>query len=197
MQAQHKISFMPGLFYNGSILREEVKGLGLVAGLDYIPGNISFFSIELRSKWGYYMFDDGTKWHQDKDGSWESPKRPGEPRLKYSLFSPQIGIVPKFYWHLDESVSFFLENELAVGLMSGKFKFNTGQKITFTEPVFSYNIGVGAECRINEWAIVMSTGISTLNFRKAIDKHKPRGYSEKIEGHGAFFYINMILKIPL
>lgn len=197
IHAQHKFSLMPGLFYNGNTFDDDVSGLGLIMGLEYIPRENSLFSVELRTKWGYYDFDDGTKWHQDKDGTWQPPINPGEPRLEYSLFSPQLGIVPKCHWHLDDELSLFVENEFVVGLMTGKFKFKTGRKVTFTEPIFCYNVGIGAEYRFSNWAMVGALTLSTLNFRKNISKHKPYGYEEKIPDQDAIFLVTFIFKIPL
>lgn len=199
VNAQSKFSFMPGLFYQGAGFNDEVNGLGFIAGLEYMPRQDHFFSIELRSRYGYYFFDDGTKWTLGEDGEWQPPKNRREAVLEYSLFSPQIGIVPKFHLHLDESLSLFLENEFSAGLMVGNFKYRGPNytKKNFTEPVFSYNIGVGAEYKFDRWSIVGSVGYSTLNFRSKIRKHQPKDYKEWVPNQSAGLLINVIFKIPL
>ncbi|NDV57706.1 hypothetical protein [Bacteroides sp. 519] len=197
VKSQSRFSLMPGIFYNGSFVREDVSGIGLIMGMEFMPKTNHFFSIELRTKYGYYSFDDGTKWSQDNDGYWEAPVNRGDPRLEYSLFSSQIGIVPKFYWHIDESVSLFVENEFASGLMSGRFKFKNKEKSKFTEPIFCYNIGIGAEFREKKHVFVGSLTFSTLNFRKNIKKHKPIGYNEYIPDQSVLFLVNFIYKIAL
>lgn len=193
--AQSKFSLMLGGFYNGNLLDDEVTGIGLLAGLEYMPKEEHFFSIELRTRYGYYKFDDGTSWKQNNDGSYEPPKR-SEARLEYSLFSPQVSLVPKFYLHL-EDWALFLENEFVGGLMSGRFKFMNDQKTKFTEPIFCYNVGVGADVKGKKCSFVGSITISTLNFRNKIKKHKPVGYEEWIPNQNAWVMINLICKVHL
>lgn len=107
MNAQSKFSLNPGVYYNGSFFDDDAKGIGLILGLEYMPSKDHMFSIELRTRYGYYTFDDGTKWGEDRDGNIVPPKNPGEARLNYNLFSPQVGIVPKIHLYFDESLSFF------------------------------------------------------------------------------------------
>jgi len=196
--AQSQISLTPGLFYNGTTFSEDVSGFGAILGLEYMRRKDHFFSLELRTKYGYYSFDDGTNWREDKQGALIPPKNKGEARLEYSLFSPQVGLAPKFHWHLDELFSLFLENELSVGLMSGNFKYKgTPQKIRFTEPTFSYNIGAGMEYKLKKCTFVGSLGYSTLNFRSKIKKHQPAHHQEYIPNQDAAIWINVIFKVPI
>lgn len=189
---------MPGVFYNGQFFSEEVNGFGAIAGLEYRKQPNHFFSIELRTKYGYYTFNDGTKWTTNNDGSLEPPKNPEKARLEYSLFSPQMGIVPKLHLCLDESFSLFLENEFAAALMTGYFEFKgiEGKK-NFTESFFVYNVGIGADYKIKNCSLVGSINYSTLNFRGNIKKHRPAGYLEHIPNQNAILLINLIVKIPL
>lgn len=46
-----------------------------------------------------HAFDDETRWTEDKDGLLRPPANKDEARLEYSLFSPKMGLVPKFYYH--------------------------------------------------------------------------------------------------
>jgi hypothetical protein len=196
-KAQSKFSFMPGLYYNGSFLDENVSGMGLSMGVEYQQHKEHFFSIELRTRYGFYSFDDGTKW-TEKDGRLIPPIR-DKARLEYRLFSSQVGVVPKFHFHLFEELSLFLENEFAVGLMAGSFKYGGEPyaKKKFTEPVFSYNIAIGAEYREWKYPVVGSIGYSTLNFRDKIKKHQPQNYQGWIPDQNAGIIINIILKVPL
>ncbi|MCD8165244.1 MAG: hypothetical protein LUE93_03430 [Bacteroides sp.] len=196
--AQSQFSLTPGFFYNGTTFTENVSGFGAMLGLEYMRRKDHFFSLELRTKYGYYSFDDGTKWIEDKDGVLKPPKNNDEARVEYSLFSPQVGLVPKFHLYFDESFSLFLENECYVGLMSGKFKYKEApQKKSFTEPIFSYNIGAGTEYKLKKYVFVGSLGYSTLNFRNKIKKHQPVNYQHPIPNQHAGFYINILIKVPL
>ena len=115
--AQSRLSLTPGLFYNGTTFDKDVSGFGAILGLEYMKSKEHFFSMELRTKYAYYSFDDGTKWREDKDGVLKPPVNRDEARLEYSLFSPQVGLVPKLHVLLDESFSLFIENEFSAGLM--------------------------------------------------------------------------------
>ena len=196
--SQSKFSFMPGLYYNGAfLLDEEVNGLGVILGVEYQQHKEHFFSIELRTKYGLYYFNDGTNW-TEKDWRPVPPKR-DKARLEYRLFSPQVSAVPKFHFHLFEELSLFLENEFAVGLMAGSFKYD-GEPYTkkqFTEPIFSYNISIGAEFRDGKYPVIASVGYSTLDFTNKIEKHQPQNYQGKIPNQNAIIIINLILKVPL
>lgn len=146
VNAQSKISLTPGLFYNGGGFSEEVFGLGAILGLEYRQEPDHFFSVELRTRYGYYAFDDGTKPQTGKEGELIPPKN-DKARLEYSLFSPQVGLVPKFYLGLDDNIFLFVENEFSMELISGHFKYY-GQPQSnrhFTAPVFSYVIALGIE----------------------------------------------------
>lgn len=196
--AQSKFSLTPGLFYNGAGFSNEVNGFGAIIGLEYQPRASHFFSIELRTKYAYYTFDDGTRWTEDKDGNLQPPVNPGEARLEYSLFSPQAGLVPKLCLYLDESLSLFLENEFLLGLMSGSFRYKgISETKRFTEPVFSYNVGAGFGYKLKKGTLLCSAGYSTLNFRKKIAKHRPADYREGIPNQDAVLWVNLIFKIPL
>ncbi|MDR3058996.1 MAG: hypothetical protein LBU84_12750 [Prevotella sp.] len=199
VQSQSRFSLTPGIYYNGTGFNDDVYGFGLIMGLEYMQHKSHFFSIELRTRYGYYKFDDGTSWTENNEGELLPPKNPNEPRLEYSLFNPQVGIVPKFHLHLDESMSLFLENEISVGLMSGNFKYNDQDyvKKSFTEVIYSYNIGVGVEYTLNKLSLVGSVGYSTLNFRSKIKEHQPEGYKGWIPNQNAGLLVNFILKIPL
>lgn len=199
IKAQSQFSLTPGVFYNGGILREYTGGGGGVLGLEYQPRQNHFFSLEVRSRYGYYVFDDGANWYQDEDGSIDPPIR-DVARLEYNLFSPQIGIVPKFYLHLDETLSLFLENEFSGGLMTGRFKYNrnTFVKKNFTESIFYYCVSGGAELKGDKkWSVLFSIGYSTLDFKDGIKRRQPVGYQWEIENQEAVVMFNMIFKMPL
>ena len=198
VNAQSKLSLMPGFYYNGTGLNGDVSGLGAIVGLEYMQHKDHFFSVELRTKYGYYTFDDGTKWRVDNDGGLVLSAR-DEARLEYSLFSPQIGLVPKLHLRFDEPLSLFIENEIAVGLMTGRFKYNQGYDVkkSFTESVFCYNVGVGVEYRLNKCTLVGSIAYSTLNFRSGIKRHQPTGFQGWIPNQNAAILINILFKVPL
>ncbi|MDR1882465.1 MAG: hypothetical protein LBR26_06745 [Prevotella sp.] len=199
VNAQSKFSLTPGFFYNGGGFKEEVQGYGANLGLEYKPAPNHFFSLELRTRYGYYSFDDGTKWTEDSNGVLIPPKNPDKARLEYSLFSPQVGLVPKLHFYPDDDLSLFFENEFSMGLVSGRFKY-WGQpcvKKSFTEPIFSYTIGIGAEYKINKWSLAGSIGYSTLNFRSKIIKRQPENYQGWIPNQSAGLMINILFKIPL
>jgi hypothetical protein len=102
---------------------DEAKGIGLILGLDYEFNH--FMSVELRARYGFYSFDDGTEWKTNDDGTWSPPQNENKPRIEYLLYSPKIGIVPKYHLSLDDffdGISVFLENEFSVGLMTGTFE---------------------------------------------------------------------------
>lgn len=195
--AQSKFSLTPGLFYNGAGFGDKVNGFGGIIGLEYQQHATHFFSLELRTKYACYLFDDGTRWREDKDGNLQPPVNPGEARLEYTLFSPQAGLVPKFHLYLDESLSFFVENEFSLGLMSGRFRYKGFTETKrFTEPIFSYNVGAGIGYKLKKGTLLCSVGYSTLNFRKKIYKHRPANYREGIPNQDAVLWVNLIFKIP-
>jgi len=198
VNAQSKFFLSPGIFYNGSGFSDDVSGIGLIAGIEYAPAKDYWFSVRLNTKYGYYAFNDGTKWRSDKDGNPLPPKNRDEARLKYNLFSPQVGLAPKLHLHFDEPLSIFLENEFSIGLMTGRFKYQgIERKEKITEPIFSYNIGIGLEYKLEKCIIAGSIGYSTLNFRDKIRKHQPEGYQVWIPDQNAVFFFNVSLKIPL
>ncbi|MEN9918541.1 MAG: hypothetical protein RL662_977 [Bacteroidota bacterium] len=197
VQAQSKLSLMPGIYYNGTGLDQDVRGGGFIMGLEYMPHRNHFFSLELRTRYGLYTFSDETNATADKNGIPIPPKNPSTASLKYSLFHPQVGVVPKFHFHVDESLSLFLENEIAVGVMTGRFTYKGHDKKSFAETSLTYNIGAGVEYKTPKWTIVGSVGYSTLNFRPDIVKHQPPNYQEWIPNQHAGLLINAILKIPL
>ena len=198
-KAQSQYSFTPGAYYNGALLREYVGGFGAVLGLEYMPHPKHFFALELRTRYGCYSFDDGTKWKENDDGSREPPIR-NKARLEYTLFSPQIGIVPKLYHHFDNELSFFIDNEFACGLMMGRFHYAGTPSVrkNFTEPIFYYSISGGVELRNDkDWSLLLSVGYSTLNFKSKIEKNQPLGYKGVFPDQNAGVLINVIFKIPL
>lgn len=198
INAQSKIFLNPGFFYNGTGFSDDVNGIGLIAGLEYMPSKYHLFSIELRTKYGYYAFDDGTKWKTDKDGNPLPPKNRGEDRLKYNLFNPQVGVIPKLHLYFDEDFSLFLENEIAIGLMAGEFRYKGfDKKKKFTDLTFCYNIGLGIEYQLKKCILVGSAAYSTLNFRSKIIKYQPTGYEEWIPNQNALFLISILFKIPI
>ena len=201
--SQSKLSLLAGGYYNGNFLNEDASGIGLSLGLDYeLNPNIS---VELRARYGYYSFDDGTKWKSNDDGTWSSPQNTNKPRIEYKLYSPKIGIVPKYHLSLDDffdGISVFLENAFSVGLMTGTFEYNglPYAKKSFTEPIFCYNIGLGIEMgrEFTKWKFPfqVSFAFSTLNFRKKIIKHQPENYQGWIPDQSALFVFNGLFKIP-
>ncbi|NDV59505.1 hypothetical protein [Bacteroides sp. 519] len=197
---EKRFSLIPGIFCNSNFLSEDVTGFGGVLGLEYMKHKEHFFSIELRTKYGYYVFDDGTKWKNDGEGGFDPPKNPGEARVEYGLFSPQVGVVPKFYLHL-EDLSLFLENEFITGLITGKVKYQGYEKkIRISEPIFSYNIGVGAIFKISKnsnSSFAASIGYSTLNLRSKIRRNQPLNHPFKIPDQDAIVMINLVFKVPL
>ena len=202
--SQSKFSLLAGAHYNGIGLDYEVGGAGLILGLDYeLNPNIS---VELRTRNGIYAFDDGPKRTRNDNGTWSSPQNENKPRIEYSLYSPQIGIVPKYHLSLDDffdGISVFLENAFSVGLMTGTFEYNglPYAKKSFTEPIFCYNIGLGIEMgrEFTKWKFPfqVSFAFSTLNFRKNIIKHQPENYQGWIPDQSALFVFNGLFKIPL
>ena len=201
--AQSEWSLKPGAYYNGSINSTNVNGGGLVVGLEYMPEERHVFSMDLRTKYGYYGFNDGTKWgipiydpsnpHTEPIPS-IPPVNNNEARVDYNVFSPQISLVPKLHIYPNKSFSLFLENEFAIGLITGKFKymgFDTKEK--FTEPIYSYNVGIGAAFH----KITISIGYSTLNLSDKINKHKPPGYTVDIPNQNVSVYVNVILRFSL
>ena len=201
VDAQSKLSLIPGFYINGTGFDDDVKGIGAIMGLEYMQHENHFFSIELRTKYGYYTFDDGTKWRVDNDGDMIPPMKTNA-RLEYSLFSPQIGLAPKLHLRFEEPISLFLENEIAGGLMMGRFKYNQGYDVekSFTEPVLCYNVGVGAEYKLKKLkncTLVSSIAYSTLNFRSGIKKHQPTSFQGWIPNQNAAVLLNILLKISL
>lgn len=200
IKAQATFSFIPGVYYNGKLLNDQISGFGLIAGLEYKPRANHFFSLELRTRYGMYSFDDGTNWTWDNEGNVVLPENLGKARMEYKLFSPQAGIVPRFHLYLDDVFSIYLENEFSLGLMTGNFKYGgepyTEKKIT--ESIFNYNINAGVEYNTEKnWSFLASIGYSTLNFRSKIRKHQPKGYQGWIPNQDALIMINVLFKIHL
>lgn len=201
VNGQKKYSFLAGGYYNGLGVSDEVNGIGLIAGLEQQWN--SFFSIELRTRYALYSFDDGTEWKPGSDGSWVPPINLSQPRLKYKLFSPQIGLVPKFHLRFDEPISLFIENELSFGLITGRFEYYSESYVKkhFSEPICYYYGGIGVEYIPDEdnkqLVIVGSIGYSTLNFKSKISKNQPDNYQGVIPNQPTGFMVNLIFKIPL
>lgn len=199
VKGQSQFSFIPGIFYNGQFFDDEVYGFGVIAGLEYKPRANHFFSLELRTRYGVYGFDDGTRWKIDDDGSITPPNNWNAPRLEYTVFSPQVSIVPRFHVYTDDIFSLFLENEFSSGLITGKFTYggDASTKTTFTEPIFNYNVAVGFEYNTEKnWYFLASIGYSTLNFREKIRKHEPPRYDGWIPNQDALIIVNVLFKIP-
>ena len=199
IDAQSQISLIPGVYCNGGILREYTGGGGVVLGLEYMPHQEHFFALELRTRYGFYRFDDGTSWRENKDGTLEPPIRE-KARLEYTLFGPQIGIVPKFYLHLDETISFFIENEFSGGIMTGHVKYNENPSAEkkLTEYIFYYCISGGMELRDDKnRSLLISIGYSTLDFKNTLKKKQPIGYQGGFPNQEACIMFNMIFKLPL
>ena len=207
-EAQSRFSLTPGVFFNGDILnKEHVMGMGAMVGLEYMPRPNHFFALEMRTRYGYYSFDDGLRKREER--YWENsplypPSRPpfqGKARLEYCLFSPQIGIVPKLYWHCDSEISLFLENEFTGGLMTGIFKYDGTPPVKkgFTESIFYYSPSIGVELRDEnkKCSLLISIGYSTLDFKNNLKKRQPRAYESNINHQEAYLMINVILKVPL
>lgn len=195
---QSKFFLNPGVFYNGAGFSDDVEGLGVIVGVEYMKREEAVFSIELRTKYGYYSFDDGTSWSKDNDGGYLPPTNRGEARLKYKLFSPQVGVAPKLHLRFEEAYSFFLENEIVGGLMSGKFNYKgLREEKKFTEFTGCYNISIGAEYKWDKCTLSGSIGYSTLNFRSRIKKHQPSTYQEHIPDQNAALLVHILFKIPL
>ena len=201
--AQSEWSLTPGFYYNGGWSTMDVGGFGPIAGLEYKPTKTHFFSLELRTKYGFYFFNDGTEWVTDENGNkLLPPLNNNEARVDYKLFTPRIGLVPKLHLRFDKPLSLFLENELDIGLMTGKIKyFGFGERKRITEPIYCYSVGVGFEFKGDRDKggphLVLSMGYSTLNFINNIKKHRPTGYNVEIPNQRAPFYMNLVLKFPL
>ena len=200
VDAQSIIYLTPGAFFNGNGNVEFANAVGLSIGLEYMQfkEKRNVYSIELRTKYGYYGFDDGTKSGTDSDGNYVPPKNLNEARLEYGLFSPQIGIVPKFHHKLDESFTFFIESELAVGIITGKIKYKGfDNKVNITKPFFCNNICVGIEFDTDDVILGCSFGYSTLNYHNNIKKSQPSGFKETIPSQKTPILFNFFVKIPL
>ena len=207
VHAQSKWYLNTGAYFNIGSTTMDVGGEALDVGLEYKPAKKHLFSIELRTKIGHYTFNDGTEKVSFPDGDdipgnepLYPPLNKNEARVKYKIFFPGIGLVPKLHIHFNKPISLFLENEFDIGLMSGNFKykgFDKREKIT--EPIYCYSAGIGIEYEDDDddWGISVSMGYSTLNFRDEIVKHQPVGYNEKIPNQHTPFYMNIIFKFSL
>ena len=204
--AQPEWSIKPGAYYNGSINSVSVNGGGLVVGLEYMPAERNIFSIDLRTKYGNYTFNDGTKSLTNttldpfNPHITYPPSEPGPPankneaRVDYDVYSPQISLVPKLHIYPNKSLTLYLENEFAIGLITGKFKYmGFDKKEKFTEPIYSYNVGIGAAFHM----FTLSLGYSTLNLSDIINKHKPSAYTVDIPNQNASFYFNLTFRFSL
>ncbi len=201
--AESGFSINPGFFLSPLNESDMVSGLGVSVGLEYMKRESSIFSVELRAKYGYYKFDDGTSYTYNSDGTYDPPVNRGEARLDYELSCPQIAIVPKLYLHLGdpfdvEMFSLFLENEFSAGIMTGNFKFkDVSKKKHIADYIFNYNIGLGAEFRWSKYSIACSAIYTTMNFRENIKKHKPLNYDQYIPNQDVAILINAIFKIRI
>lgn len=198
--SQSEFSFLIGGFYNDKLQKQDVAGIGLIMGLDYRFNQ--FASMEMRTRYGLYAFDDGTKFTTDRDGSLSSPVRNGNPRIEYFWFCPNIGVVPKLHLSLDEyfeGIEVFLENEFSLGFITGSIDYNGQSSISkkIREPIFCYNIGLGIELS-EEYKLPfqVSFSYSTLDFKDNILKHKPVDFHEDITNQEVPFLINILFKIP-
>ena len=199
VHAQSEWSFNAGMYVNNGISSLDAGGVALNAGLEYKPKKKHLFSMELRTKLGHYSFNDGTEWATDEFGNENIPPlNPNEARVKYKLFTPMIGLVPKLHLHFNKPLSIFLENEFDIGLMTGRARykgFDKRKKIT--EPIYCYNVGIGVEYEDENQVYSVSIGYSTLDFNDEIAKHKPIGYQEKIPNQHTPFYVSFLIKFSL
>lgn len=198
--SQTKLSALAGGYYNGNLLKDETQGYGVTAGIEF-QRNRSL-SIELRGRLGMYAYNDGVRWTQNDDGTWMPENIFQKSNLKYKLFTPMLGIVPKLKYSLDEfidDVTVFVENEFAVGCMTGNFIYY-GEPYTeksFSAPLWSYNIGVGVEFQCGKAPMRISVGYSTMNFRNKIIENQPKGYQGYIPNQNAVIMVNAVFRIPV
>ena len=202
VHAQSEWSLNAGSNLNTGFTAMDVGGFGPIVSLEYMPAKDHFFSLELRTKYDFYFFNDGSKWATDEFGNKISPPiNKNEARLDYNFFTPRIGLAPKLHLRFNKPVSLFLENEFDIGLMTGKAKYiGFDEKKKITEPIYCYSVGVGFELNVNnnwDMSIIFSMGYSTLNFKDNIVKHKPIGFQTNIPNQRAPFYCNIIFKFPL
>ena len=212
VHAQSEWSMKAGVNYNGGFSGMDVLGGAVVAAFEYKPAKDHFFSVDFRTKYGEYWFNDGTEWGSSPvwngDGYLNDneptipPLNKNEARVKYSVFTPQIGLAPKFHLRSSKPLSLFLENEFDIGLMTGKIRYmGFDERKKITEPIYCYSVGVGLEYECNRGNggphLILSMGYSTLNFNDNIKKHQPVGYNEKIPNQHTPFYMNIIFKFSL
>jgi hypothetical protein len=198
--AAQPFSLTPGFYLKRGLFFDEVMGFGASLGVEYSSKPLSIFKVELRARCGYYDYDyRAYEWNMENivmipySGERVAP-------LDYQLAAPEIGIVPKLYWYLwDEELALFLENEVSIGLMTGKFNYNGTPATTkiFTDFIWNYNIVVGVRYKPKKLSYVASVGYSSLNFRKSIRQHAPLNYQGDIPDQGAYSLINFGIQIPL
>ncbi|MDR0939135.1 MAG: hypothetical protein LBN29_07270 [Mediterranea sp.] len=209
MGAQSRFALTPGGYYQGGGFSDEVQGMGFMMGLEYYPGKTKrIFSVELRSRFGFYDYDDGTNWTEDRDGTPKPPRNPGPPSVKFRLFCPELGVVPKArWWVFEDELALFVETEFSAGLMTGRFGYYgepTAIK-SFTDFVASAKGGIGLEYVDEKGTLVASLGASSLNFSRSVRKHAPQkniaGIREPYVGHipklFAAVCVNVTIRIPL
>lgn len=188
--------FTGGVFYNGNFILEDASGLGAIAGIGYRKNQTHFFSIELRTRYGYYVNHNGSFGSYDASGDYSPPAIYKDPTFRYDLFVPQIALAPRLYLKFDEKISLYLENEISTGLCTGRVMYGKTPKVSIREPLWSYNISIGFDWLNENFSWGASLGYSTMNLRKSLNKNKPIEYQEGISNQNTSIMLNILFYLP-
>jgi hypothetical protein len=200
--AQSKFLFNPG-FYFDNPFESEISGGSFIAGLEYRPK--ANFGIETRAKFGLYSFD--RLLYPDHDGF--SVIYPSNGDMLYRLYTPQIGIAPRFYYDLDvfyDGLLLYAESEISFGLISGDLAVTGKNEFykAFSESISYYTINLGLELwedrsHLKKKDVIMaaSVGFSPWGLKKHFEKHIPDSYDGGFPRQGATLRLFLTFKVPV
>jgi len=178
------ISIMPGLYINTMFGSSQYPmGIGGALDVDYKPNKINFISIAVRGKIAYYSYNDNSNINYDDNGNINSYN--ANPKLKYNITIPQISIVPKFYYSIDDDIQLYIENDFSYGFISGNidyiFSKEYSKKVNnISKNIFIYTPSIGAKIRFNNVGLLFYLGWSFLDFNSIIKDNKPKDYNYEI-----------------
>ncbi len=155
-------------------------GGGINLGYEYFPLRQDFISFELRTKCHLYIY---------REENWEYKTND----FRYSLFSYDIGFVPKFYLKLSEKVNLLLENDFSYAYISGKTYYYTANYHKTNGFQFYYSISLGARIKKSPETLI-TVGYSTFNLDNVLLRNNPENNgsefpSQKLEIVGTVAFI--------
>ena len=199
LYSQEKLSIEPGIHVNTMLfLSDYPTGLGVKLDLNYKPIKNSFVIVAMRTKFTYYNFNNNSSITKNSEGIINSYNK--NPNLTYTMILPQIGLVPKLFYKVDDDIAFFIENDFSVAYAKGNIKYIDKSNVTkknVGKLKFIYSPSIGVAFKINSTKVFASVGYTFLNFRSIIEENKPINYNDYIPTQDTGILFNISCNIPI